>query len=90
MTGKASQGDLTRKLDLRDRELSAQRQFTRQLKEKNRSLGGLFRLVCRLNESKGLNQSLQLNADEARYLFGSHISCIALMERPRGMLVIGG
>lgn len=90
MTGKASQGDLAKQLDLLNQELSAQRQFTRKLKEKNRRLGGLFRLACRLNESKDLNQSLQLIADEARALLGSQVSCIALMDRARGMLVIGG
>ncbi|MDQ1336342.1 MAG: two-component system, LuxR family, sensor kinase FixL [Thermodesulfobacteriota bacterium] len=90
MTDRSSQGDLTKKLDLLDQELSAQRQFAKQLKEKNRSLGGLFRLACLLNESKGLNESLQLIANEARTLLSSQVSCIALMDRPRGMLVIGG
>lgn len=86
----ASHSELTDKLDLLNQKLSRQRQRAEQLKEKNRRLGGLFRLACLLNESKGLYQSLQLIADEARGLLGSQVSCIGLLDRPRGMLVIGG
>jgi len=36
--------------------------------------------------SKGLNESLQLIADNAGEILGSQVSCIALIDRLRGGL----